>query len=399
MRYIIYTRKSSESEDRQVMSLDAQEQEMKRMAERQGLEVIIILRESMSAKAPGRPVFMEMMALLSAGKADGILCWKLDRLARNPVDGGTISWLLQQSQIKSIRTPDREYLPKDNVLLMSVEFGMSNQYVRDLSENVKRGNREKLRRGGWPNHAPYGYINDKTSKSIVVNPSEAPWVIRMFQLYSSGKSYRDISNILYQAGLRTKSGRKVFKSIIQRIVTKPFYYGMMHRNGILYPGKHEPIISKHLFDQAHEVVRLGSRPRRQKLLFPLRGPLRCKSCNCMLTASLKKGFRYYYCTNGKGVCEQGSSYMREEYIQERLATEFESLYFDEKLVDMMYHAAKERGGINISSEQNQIENIHRELQLISEREVRLTEAMASGRLKMTLYDIQMTKVDNDRTEG
>jgi len=95
-----------------------------------------------------------MMEIISKGQADGIICWKLDHLARNPVDGGSISWLLQTSQIKHIKTAERDYLPTDNVLMMSVEFGMSNQYIRDLSANVKRGNRKKLRRGEWPNYAP-----------------------------------------------------------------------------------------------------------------------------------------------------------------------------------------------------------------------------------------------------
>ena len=187
MKAILYCRKSSESEDRQVMSLDAQENELKRIAERDGIEIVKVYRESMSAKAPGRPLFAEMLDLISKGKADAILCWKLDRLARNPVDGGSISWALQKNQIKLIKTHERDYLPSDNVLLMYVELGMSNQYVRDLSENVKRGNREKLRRGEWPNRAPYGYKNDKNTKTLVVVRSQAEKVRQTFELYATGK--------------------------------------------------------------------------------------------------------------------------------------------------------------------------------------------------------------------
>ena len=137
-----------------MMSLDAQENELRTLAEREGIEIVQVFRESMSAKAPGRPLFAEMVKQLTKGTASVILCWKIDRLARNPVDGGAIQWMLQQGQISTIKTYDRTYLPTDNVLMLSIELGMSNQYIRDLSENVKRGNREKLRRGEWINRAP-----------------------------------------------------------------------------------------------------------------------------------------------------------------------------------------------------------------------------------------------------
>ena len=97
MKYIIYSRKSTDTEDKQVLSLDSQERELLSIAEKQNLEVIKTLRESKSAKEPGRPIFNEMMKMIANGKADAILCWKIDRLTRNPVDGGQIQWLLQSN--------------------------------------------------------------------------------------------------------------------------------------------------------------------------------------------------------------------------------------------------------------------------------------------------------------
>src|ERR1035437_2265506 len=148
MKYIIYCRKSTDTEDKQVLSLEAQEKEMAKIVETNGLEVISILKESKSAKEPGRPVFNDMMKLFESGKADGILCWKIDRLTRNPVDGGKIQWLLQNGKIQCIKTFEKSYYPNDNVLLMSIEQAMANQYIRDLSTNVKRGNRSEERRVG-----------------------------------------------------------------------------------------------------------------------------------------------------------------------------------------------------------------------------------------------------------
>jgi DNA invertase Pin-like site-specific DNA recombinase len=175
MKYILYCRKSSESEDRQEQSIDSQERELLAIAKRQNLNVVKILKESKSAKKVGRPIFNELLAMLTAGKADGVLCWKLDRLSRNPIDTGYVQSLLQDGIIQNIKTFERDYFPRDNILMMVFEMGMANQYIRDLSVNVKRGNREKLARGEWPNHAPFGYLNDKATKTIVVDKEKAKY--------------------------------------------------------------------------------------------------------------------------------------------------------------------------------------------------------------------------------
>src|SRR5882672_3661151 len=186
MNYIVYCRKSTDTEDKQVLSLESQERELIEIAEKQNLKVIKIFRESMSAKDVGRPVFNQMMKMIMSGKANGILCWKLDRLARNMIDGGLVMDLLQKSVIKEIRTYESIHLSSDNVLMLAVHFGMANQYSRDLSQNVKRGNRAKLERGEWPNHAPYGYINDKLNKTVIPDPKSFHYVRKMFELYAAG---------------------------------------------------------------------------------------------------------------------------------------------------------------------------------------------------------------------
>jgi len=139
IKYFIYARKSSESEDRQVQSIQDQVDELQKLAKNSDLTVVNIFSESWSAKAPDRPVFNEMLERIKNGEANGILCWKLNRLARNPIDGGTISWMLQEGLIQYIQTYGRGYSPNDNVIMMSVEFGMANQFIRDLRVDTKRG--------------------------------------------------------------------------------------------------------------------------------------------------------------------------------------------------------------------------------------------------------------------
>src|SRR3989338_6183836 len=165
IKYILYARKSTENEDRQVQSIDDQVERLKKLAADLNLDIKKVYTEAKSAKKPdNRPVFDEMMGRIKNGEADGILCWSLNRLTRNPIDSGNLSWLLQKSTIKSIQTIERQYLPSDNVLLFNVETGQANQYILDLSRDTKRGLLKRLNTGWQNGIAALGYLNDKENQ-------------------------------------------------------------------------------------------------------------------------------------------------------------------------------------------------------------------------------------------
>ena len=397
MKYILYCRKSTDTEDKQVQSLDSQEHELLDMAKKHNLLVVKVLKESMSAKSAGRPIFERMMKMIDSGKADAILCWKLDRLARNFVDGGKIIDNLQKSIIKEIRTYEAIHLPSDNVLLLAVQLGMANQYIRDLSVNVKRGNREKLARGEWPNHAPFGYLNDKATKSIIVDPVRSKYVIRAFELYITGShGHKEISDILYQEGLRTRTGRKVLKSHMQRILSSVFYTGLMERDGKYYEGKHQPLISKETFEKAKDVMSGRSRPRPQRLFFPLRGFLKCENCGCALTASLHKGHHYYYCTGNRENCDEHKSYMREIYLYEKVSGILDSLAFSERKIELMYEAAKKMADSDDGYSKHILETFQTELESLKTKESLLVDTFLSEQITKELYDAKMLALHNQR---
>lgn len=317
IKYFLYVRKSSESEDRQVASIDSQISELTKVAKRDNVKITSIFSESQSAKAPGRYQFNDMIQRISQGEAQGILCWKLDRLARNPIDGGEIMWLLQENTIKNIKTYDRDYYPTDNILMMSVEFGMANQFIRDLSQNTKRGLRAKSERGWYPTYSTLGYtcnpVKGKGEKEIIKDCDRFDLVRKIFNLmltgcYTPSKILEIATN---EWGLRNKKEGKISRSTIYRILTDPFYYGQFEYpkgSGNWYKGKHEPMITVEEFDKIQNLLGRIGKPRSRTHDFPFTGMIRCGECGAMITAeekikNQKNGnthrYVYYHCTKRK----------------------------------------------------------------------------------------------------
>ena len=336
MIYFLYARKSTDVEDKQVRSIEDQLAVLRTLANREEQTITEEFVEKQSAKQPGRPIFNEMFARIEKGEADGIICWKLDRLARNPIDAARVQWLLQQGVIKHIRTSDRHYYPSDNVLMMGFEFGMANQYIRDLSANTKRGLVEKAKRGEFPGFACFGYHNDARTKKVIVDRQLAPIIHGAYELYAEGNSrLEDIGNYFFERGAKTGNrspwakggGKRLHKDKIKRILTDIFYIGLFSYSGEIYQGTHEPIVEKHLFDKVQAAIKARGRVHKIKKELPVFSRfLRCGECGGFITYEVinkhqKNGnvhhYTYYRCTKKRGFCSQ--PYLREDELSRKLS--------------------------------------------------------------------------------
>jgi site-specific DNA recombinase len=312
MRYLIYARKSTDDDDRQVLSIEGQLVELRQYAQREGLTVISELVEAKTAKKPGRPIFNDMLAKIQQHEAEGILAWHPDRLARNSVDGGKIIYLIDRGIITDLRFPTYRF---DNTaqgkFMLSITFGQSKYYIDALSENIRRGIRLKLSKGIWPQWAPIGYLNDRATRTIIKDEGKAPFITKSFALYAIGKyTLADIREKINSIGMTGRKNKPLSISQYQHILQNPLYYGMFRYKGETYEGIHEPIITKKLFDRCQEVMNLRGKPKKAVRRFVLRGLMRCGECGRMITAETQKGHNYYRCTKRLTNCTQ--KYIREE---------------------------------------------------------------------------------------
>jgi site-specific DNA recombinase len=323
MRYIIYARKSIEDEDHQILSIESQLAELREFATKEKLEIVASFCEAKTAKEPGRTKFAEMLSQIEKGKAEGVLSWHPDRLARNAVDGGKIIHLIDKGIIKSLKFPTFWFEPTPQGLFMlQIAFGQSKYYVDNLRENVTRGMRQKIRNGVWPLWAPLGYLNNPITRGIDVDTKKTPLIKKMFRVYSNGNyTLKEMSEWCKKIGLKSNLGNDISPGQIQKTLQNIFYIGLMKYKGEVFEGTHKPLISKKLFDKVQEVLKQRGKPQKIKHNFAFLGLMKCP-CSASITAEIKikksgREYIYYRCTKKKGPCPE-KHFLREEALIEQI---------------------------------------------------------------------------------
>ncbi len=304
--HVIYARKSTESEDRQVLSIESQIRELQDLAMRRGAVVAEVLTEAHSAKAPGRPIFGALMKRIQRGEIASLFCWKMDRLARNPLDSGQILQALADRRIEQVVTPERCYTADGNDrFLGTFELGMATKYIDDLRQNVTRGNRERFRRG-WPNfRPPAGYIEDRTTKTVVKDPERFDLMRRAWDLVLSGamrpSQVLHVLNDQWQFRTRRtarRGGAPLSYNQFSELLSNPFYAGVIRlRSGESYAGAFPPMVTQEEFARTQELLGRVRHNGRSRHEFAYSGVLTCANCGRTMVGEQHikpSGVRYVY---------------------------------------------------------------------------------------------------------
>jgi len=341
LSYCLYARKSSESDERQAMSIESQVKEMSAVAAKENIFIKEVKVESYSAKTSGtRPVFCQMIDDIRQGYFNAILTWAPDRLSRNAGDLGSLIDLMDAKKLATIRTYSQSFSdnPNEKFLLM-ILCSQAKLENDNRGINVKRGIRAKCEMGWRPCMPPLGYYNRAFGgvKDIVIDPVRGPIMKEMFfRAAYLGQSGRKLKKWLDSINFTTRTGKYVQVSLILAMLKNPFYYGQFEyplESGQWYKGSHEPLITKEIFDRV-STNRIG--PRNVKYgakEFAYRGLFKCGNCGANIIAEdkfkklLDGNFShhiYYHCSKTlDNKC--GKHYIREEELEEKLVEFIEGL--------------------------------------------------------------------------
>ena len=398
--YVAYTRKSSESDERQVQSLDDQAAVVRGIAKTHGLTLKHVYEEARSGKdAFKRPAFTEMLQTIKKGAAQGIICWKLDRLARNPEEAGIIIGMLQRGEIKQIRTFEKVYLPEDNAVVSFVEFGIANQYSRDLSSNVKRGIKSKIEKGWRPGSAPHGYINTKTKNrgdnEVIPDPERFNDIRKAWHLLLAGSMTPiQILNWLNETrGFRTRTthktgGKPLSRSSIYRIFTNIFYAGQFEYAGEIYEGKHKRMITLEEYDRAQVILGTRGKPRVQKTQYAYTGIIKCGHCGSGLIGTYHRKlnktknevteYTMYFCERCRKNKVRPIRYVNSRKVDEAIERELHRITLHPALLEWALDILEERGHEQNADKRHVEESLEKALEAAKKRMARLLDGYSNG---------------------
>jgi DNA invertase Pin-like site-specific DNA recombinase len=335
MRAVTYLRVSTREQSEEGYSLAAQREACRRHIKEQGWEAVAEFCDAgESARSTDRPQYQALLAYLVEHPVDALVVHRLDRLARNLEDHAALRARLRHLgvQLASV-TENLEDSPAGK-LIESILAALNEFYSASLGQEVRKGQHQKLREGGWPGRAPLGYLNkrgpDGRGPSVLEPDPDRDWLVRQaFELYGSGEwSLTALSAELADRGLRTSTGGILSRSKLAALLANPLYVGRLRWNGTEADGVHTPLVSTELFARAQSVLAMkqsGERQRRHT--HPLKGLLVCGACGARLTLTVAKGrFGYFFCLGTQRTAERCQEpYLPVEQAEEWVLTRWREL--------------------------------------------------------------------------
>jgi site-specific DNA recombinase len=431
MRFLLYARKSTESEDRQVQSIEDQIRLAYEEAAKHGFQITRVISESRSAKAHGkREEFTKMLKAIEKGEADGIMAWHPDRLARNAVDGAMIIDALDRKKLVTLHfiSYTFENSPEGKFMLGMI-FSQSKYYVDKLSKDVLRGLKSKIDKGWYPHQAPEGYCNDKENHTIIVDPERfallrRAWDLMLTGAYTGTQARTALNNWGYRTRKRgkkdqdqeaAKKGSKpdhiprktgdkpIAISGMYRMFDNPFYYGYFRHNGVLYKGAHPPMVTEAEFLRVQTILGRKQHIQPKTREFAFTGMIHCKHCGCLITAETKtkyyKGtnrtvsYTYYHCTNARKNCTKRS--VSEAFLEDQMTKMLEEIRIDPRFcewalaqLERMDNEEKARD----ESDELGVKQLERHLHDLEKKHDGLFEMRMSGEITSADFENYRTKL-------
>ncbi len=386
MRVVTYARVSSREQEKEGFSIPAQQKLLREYANGRAFKVVEEFVDVETAKVSGRPQFGQMIKFLKADTdIKGILVEKTDRLYRNFRDYVTI----EELDVEIHLVKEGEVLSKNSQshakLVHGIKVLLAKNYIDNLSEETKKGMMEKAEQGLFPSYAPIGYKNNLETKEIEIDPLTAPYIRALFEWYASGDySLSQVKKMAGQIGLRSRSGKPIHKSSVERILKNPVYYGDFIWDRKLYKGRHQPIVSRELWDQAQEAFKKTNRPQQTRRNFPFTGMLKCAFCGCTITAEIKKGkYIYYHCTGSRGPCPKPP--VRQEVLEEKLGEVIKGIHISDEIKDWIVKALRESYKEEKSYHEGIIKGLQSEYNQIQGRIDKAYEDKLDGKIPEDLF--------------
>jgi len=393
MKAVLFCRVSSKEQEETGFSLPAQEKLLKSYAQKKDFNVskIFLVSESASGRKQ-RAVFSTMMGYVSKNNIKIIICEKVDRLTRNFKDAVSIDdWLEEDEERQVHLVKDSLVLHKNSRSQEKLNWGIrilfAKNHIDNLSEEVKKGQKEKLRQGWLPTKPPIGYktVGEQGHKIHVVDKEMATFVKKMFDLYASGNySLNSLTEVLYKEGLRNDNGSKVVKSRIHYLLTEPFYIGKNRWNDELYDGKQETFIDRETFNRVQKILTSKSTPTYSKHNFLFKGLIKCKECTGLITWEIQKGIIYGHCNHYRN-CSQ-KTWVKEDEVEEQILKVFVGLQIKNKrMMEWIRKALLDSHKDEIEYRTSAMEELNKRQERLKQQLDRLYDDKVSGEVKEDFY--------------
>ncbi len=409
LRAVGYARVSSKDQEDTGYSLPAQEKILRDYADRNGFEIVKVfaIQESAAGKIQ-RKIFHEMMEFVTKAKINTVFVETTDRLTRNFTDVPVIDeWILANENHKIHLVKEGCILHKDSKshewFMWRVKVATAEYYIRLLSENVKKGQKEKLSQGWLPAKPPLGYktIGEKGHKIHVIDPDKAPLIKKMFDLYATNiHSTKKLSEAMHQQGMRSRGGNKVSHSRVHQLLGDPFYYGMNRWNGKVAQGGHEPLITKELFMRCQEIMHSNGTPRYFKHNSLFKNVFRCSECKGRITWEVQKGHWYGHCNHYKNCTQR--DWVKQENIDTQVVESITALKPQndnaiENMLSWVQEALKEGHADEISFREKATSELDRRYVVATQRLDKLYDDKIDSKISDDFYQkkFQQYKVEQE----